>query len=160
MADPEELPDATESTAITLPTTQSTSTTTGTKKRRKNRNPKPHILYQQTLRSPTWSYIHLSHLTGSSPQSPDLDAVTAHLHLTTAFKQFLGLHGVAIPFDILKLEKQDLWIRVQAEDVKAVVAAAGGWVSGKGEGWRVVNWSSWDAGGGEGTNGGQDLFND
>lgn len=152
--------DITESTALTQPTTQpSTASTTNlsTSKKRRKRHQKPHILLQQTLRSPAWVYIHLRHLSNSPPP---LDAVTAHLHLTTALQQFLGLHGSAITFDVLKLDAQDVWIRAQAEDQRAIVAAAGGWVSGKGEGWRVVGWSWWDAGVGGAGGGGQDLFGD
>lgn len=167
--DEQSLPDITESTAQTQPTTQSsTSTNNGSKKRKKN-NKKPHILVQRTLRNPSWCYIHLRHLTPSptnitktSSQPPDsLDPVTAHLHLTTALQQFLGLHGNAIRFDILKLEGQDVWIRAQGEDQRAIVAAAGGWVSGRGEGWSVVGWSSWDAAAGAGArDGGRGLFGD
>lgn len=59
--------------------------------------------------------------------------------------QFLGLHGSATPFDILKLSGNDVWIRVPAADMRVVVTAAGGWAGSGGEGWRVKGWSSWDA---------------
>jgi ribonuclease P/MRP protein subunit POP8 len=157
MDDSEQPPDATESTAKTTEATQQTSSTT-TKKKRKRRTPKPHVLSQLTLRDPPWSYIRLQHLT-SSIQPPDLDAVTAHLHLTAVLSQFLGLHGTAIPFDILKLEGQDVWIRLPHEDSSALIAAVGGWVSTNGEGWRVRGSSSWDASA-LGKDAGQDLFDD
>ncbi len=139
-----------------LPTNQNTASS---KKKRKKRHSKPHVLFQTTLRNPQWSYIHLQHLTSSTDALADLDAVTAHMHLTAALTQFLGLHGSAIAFDILKLETQDVWIRLAAEDQSALVAAAGGWVSGNGEGWRVKGWSLWDAGV-VGMDRGQDLFTD
>jgi ribonuclease P/MRP protein subunit POP8 len=157
MDDAEHLPDATEATAQIAETTQESSTTLN-KKKRKKRIPKPHILTQITLRNPPWAYIRLQHLT-SSGKPPDLDIVTAHLHLTAALTQFLGLHGQAIPFDILKLEGQDVWIRLQHEDCSALIAAVGGWVNGNGEGWRVKGSSSWDANA-IGKDGGKDLFAD
>ena len=157
MAELEQLPDATETTAITAPTTQ-TSSNASTKKKRKKRAPKPHILSQFTIRKPPWAYVHLQHLS-SSESAPELDAVTAQLHLTAALSQFLGLHGSAIPFDILKLENQNLWIRLPNEDRSALVAAVGGWVSANSDGWRVKGWNSWDANAIE-RDGGQDLFTD
>ena len=157
MDNSEYLPDATGITTRTTQPTQQTSIAT-TKKKRKKRTPKPHILSQITLRDPPWSYIRLQHLT-SSAQPSDLDAVTAHLHLTAALSQFLGLHGTAIPFDILKLEGQDVWIRLPHDDSSAVIAAVGGWVSASGEGWRVKGLSSWDASA-QFKDSGQDLFDD
>lgn len=158
MAGDEHLPSVTESTAITEPTTQATTTASQSKKKRKKRATKPHVLSQYTIRSPPWVYIRLQHL-NSSTAPHDLDAVTAHLHLTAALSQFLGLHGAAIPFDILKLEGQDTWIRLPSEDRTALIAAVGGWVSGSGDGWRVKGWSSWDANA-PGRDGGQELFKD
>jgi ribonuclease P/MRP protein subunit POP8 len=157
MEDSEILPDATvASTKPPEPTQQ--SSTTSKKKKRKKRTPKPHILSQLTLSDAPWIYIRLQHLT-SSTQPSDLDAVTAHLHLTTALSQFLGLHGAAIPFDILKLDGQDVWIRLPHEDSSAVFAAVGGWVSANGEGWRVKCSSSWDASA-LSKDSGQELFDD
>ena len=157
MADDQNLFEATESTAVTAPTTQVTSTASKSMKRKK-RKPRTHVLSQFTIRSPPWAYVHLQHLTSSGAGS-NLDAVTVHLHLTAALSKFLGLHGSAIPFDILKLEGQDVWVRLQSEDRSALVAAVGGWLNGNGEGWRVKGWSSWDANAG-GREGGQDLFKD
>ena len=157
MADLAQVPEVTKSTTITGPATQA-STSASTKKKRKKRTPKPHVLSQSTIRNAPWAYVHLQHLHSSST-APDLDAVTAHLHLTAALSQFLGLHGAAIPFDVLKLEDQDVWIRLPSDDRSALVAAVGGWVSGGGEGWRVKGWSSWDANA-MGRDSGQDLFTD
>lgn len=156
MADLENLPDATESTAVTLPTSEASSI--NSKKKRKKRTPKKHILSQFTIRNPPWAYIHLEHLSSSENKNL-LDEVTAQLHLTAALSQFLGLHGAAIPFDILKVEGQDVWIRLQTEDRQALVAAVGGWVNANGEGWRVKGWSSWDCNA-MGRESGQDLFTD
>ncbi|KAK5107660.1 hypothetical protein LTR62_000941 [Meristemomyces frigidus] len=131
-------------------------------KKRKHK-PKPHILTQTTLRNPPWSYIHLQQQIPNIANNPttnqNIDALTAHLHLTAALTQFLGLHGAAVPIDILRTEGAQIWIRVPAADQTAVVVAVGGWVSSKGEGWRVLESSSWDAGA-RGRGGGQDLFDD
>ncbi|KAL1582593.1 hypothetical protein WHR41_08558 [Cladosporium halotolerans] len=109
-----------------------------------------------TLSSPSHAYIHLTHLAPSQDSLPsDLDTLTAHHHLTTSLHQFLGVHGAAVPIDVLKLSGRDVWVRVPAADRSAVVAAAGGWIGRQGEGWRVVGWGSWGLGsGGEG----RDLF--
>ncbi|KAI4752433.1 hypothetical protein E4T52_15315 [Aureobasidium sp. EXF-3400] len=82
----------------------------------------------------------------SEKASSNLDALTAHLHLRAALSQFLGLHGTAIPIDILKLNDNDVHIRVPNEDASAVVIAVGGWVGKAGEGWRVKNSGPWGAG--------------
>lgn len=150
--------DTTESTALTQPTTRASNTTTSTttsKKKRKKKNSQLYILTQTTLRQPQWTYIHLRHKPATKPPYPPLDAVTAHLHINAALQQFLGLHGSAIAFDILKIEEQDVWIRVQREDERAVVAAVGGWISNKGEGSYVVGWGCWGV---EGGGDGRDLF--
>ena len=110
-----------------------------------------------TLRNPTWSYIRLQQF--QPPQNPStLDALTAHIQITAALHQFLGVHGAAVPVDVLKLEGSEVWIRVPAEDRSALVAAVGGWVGRAGEGWRVMGWSSWSAGAEGGKDGGRELF--
>ncbi len=124
-------------------------------------------LTQYTLRSPPWTYLHLSvQTTPSKPINPSspaaLDAITARTFLTAALQQFLGLTGTAIPIDLLKIEGHDVWIRVPREDGSAVVAALGGW-TGRGEsganvGWRVRGWDDWLFKLVGGT--GEDLFGD
>lgn len=155
MAEETELPDVTESTAVTLPPTQETSILDKKKRKRRTKNP---VLNQFTIRSPPWAYIHLQHLTPPGSNAK-LDEVTAHLHLTAALAQFLGVHGTAIPIDVMKLEGAEVWIRVPSEDKSALIAAVGGWMSSKGEGWRVKGASSWDARAMT-RESGQDLFDD
>ncbi|KAG9943920.1 hypothetical protein KCU85_g8349, partial [Aureobasidium melanogenum] len=99
---------------------------------------------QFTIRNPPWAYLQLSLITNSP--NYQLDALTAHLHLRAALSQFLGLHGTAIPIDILKLHNNDVHVRVPREDASALVVAVGGWVGKSGEGWRVKNSSSWGVG--------------
>lgn len=112
-----------------------------------------------SLRKPAWAYIHLQHLTARTNTASGLDMVTAHLHLTASLMAFLGLHGSAIPVDILAIEGHDVWIRIPAEDRSTLTAAVGGWVGAGGRGWRVKGWSSWSANV-QNHGAGQDLFNE
>ncbi|KAF2772253.1 hypothetical protein EJ03DRAFT_348640 [Teratosphaeria nubilosa] len=154
MATDPSIPSITENTALTAPTTQPTpssptTTTTTTAKtakpHKRKRKPKSSpISTTMTLHAPQWCYIHLRHLSSATSTSPDLDLVTSHLHLLQPLSRFLGLHGSSTPLDILKLDGTDVWIRIPAEDREVLVAAVGGWVGAKGEGWRVMGSSSWD----------------
>lgn len=149
--DLEQLPDAPNSTVDADAPAQLQS-----KKRQRPSNKTPTT--QFSIRKPTWAYIRLQHLSPNNGPA-DLDNMTAHMHLNAAMSSFLGLHGSAITFDILKLQGQDVWIRVRSEDRAAVVAASGGWVSKLREGWRVRSWSHWNALA-VGRDAGQDLFDD
>ncbi|KAB8300232.1 hypothetical protein EYC80_000446 [Monilinia laxa] len=100
-------------------------------KRKQTRNGHEHKAI--TIRAPPFSYIHLE-LQTSPLKKQQLDDITAKSYLTSALTQFLGLHGAAIPIDILKTEGKDVWIRVMREDTSAAVAALGGWVKGMGNG--------------------------
>ncbi|MCJ1304333.1 hypothetical protein MMC08_007145 [Hypocenomyce scalaris] len=105
------------------------------------------------VRSPPYTYLHLSLLSSFPPTTNStstsialLDAITARTHLTSALSQFLGLTGTAIPVDILHLDGSDLWIRVPREDGAAVVAGLSAWVGdkeGNGVGWRVRGRGDW-----------------
>lgn len=109
-------------------------------KRKRSENPSS-TLAQFTIRNPPWTYIHLSLISAST--TPQLDALTAHLHLRAALSQFLGLHGTAIPIDILKLNDNDVHVRVPREDASALVIAVGSWIGKAGEGWRVKHSACW-----------------
>jgi len=99
------------------------------------------------IRKPPWGYAHLQLI--MSPHSTDaIDILTFRTHLTSALSRFLGLTGSAIPIDILKVEANEIWIRVPREDLSSVVAAVGGWVGvgidGVMEmGWRVKSTGIW-----------------
>lgn len=143
------------STAVPAPPTTSQSTQKRSHSHSKSQSQPTKTL---TLRNPTWSYIRLQQFQPPSTSSNTLDALTAHIQITAALHQFLGVHGAAVPVDVLKLEGSDVWIRVPAEDRSALVAAVGGWVGRAGEGWRVMGWSSWSAGAEGGKDGGRGLF--
>ncbi|KAH9843450.1 hypothetical protein Tdes44962_MAKER07394 [Teratosphaeria destructans] len=152
MATEPSIPTITASTAATPPAPTTQTHPPHKRKRKPRSHPRSTTL---TLRAPTWHYVHLRHLPTAT--SPALDPVTTHLHLVQALSRFLGLHGAAVPLDILKLDGHDVWIRVPAEAREVVVAAVGGWVGSAGEGWRVVGRSSWDVRA-VGREGGRDLF--
>lgn len=111
-----------------------------------------------TISTPSYTYISLTltsslppRTTNTSSQTPQLDALTARTHLTSALTQFLGLSGSAISIDILKIEERQVWVRVPREDAGAFVAAVGGWIgngAGREEkvGWRVGGRSNWLSG--------------
>ncbi len=64
----------------------------------------------------------------------------------SAMTQFLGISGSALEVDVLKVGGRECWIRVQREDLSAIVAGCGGWrkvVGGVGVGWRVVGYGNW-----------------
>jgi ribonuclease P/MRP protein subunit POP8 len=136
------------------PSTETISSDKSTKIKAHKPNPSP---LEVTIKKPTWAYIHLQHLVPPSEKGQPLDAVTAQLHLSAGLRTFLGLHGTAIPVDFLKIENQQIWIRVPAEDCQAVIAAAGGWSDSRGHGWRARGWSFWSASV-VGRDAGQDLF--
>lgn len=123
-----------------------------TKKKAKSRP--HHVIHQATLRKPSWTYFHLQLFTTSPKDS--IDVVTAKGYLNVAMQRFLGLHGLAVPMDILKHERLEVWIRVPREDGPAVHEAMSSW-TGDGVKWVVKGRDDWLvrlAGGGNG----QDLF--
>ena len=160
--------DGPEPIAATFLPQQTTNHTESKPKAKRKRRPKipngkPHILHQRTVRHASWSYSHLQHVTlvnsNTTSQPNSLDNLSVQLSLTSSLQQFLGLHGTAMRFDILKIHGQEVWIRIDAADRQAFVAAVGGSRGRTGEGWRIKGWSSWDAGGGN-RSGWEDLFGD
>ena len=96
-----------------------------------------------TLRKPPYTYLHIS-LISSNTSPPLLDTVTVLSYLQSALTQYLGLHGAAIPIDVLKVDDQDAYIRMPYDDGSAVVAAASQWQSRDGKvGLRVKGRSAW-----------------
>jgi ribonuclease P/MRP protein subunit POP8 len=70
--------------------------------------------------------------TASSADEPVLDALTVRRYLTAALSRFLGQMGAATPVDILKIDQQDVWVRVPRDDATAVHEAVSSWVSNQG----------------------------
>jgi ribonuclease P/MRP protein subunit POP8 len=90
---------------------------------------KGHEIASRTIKTPAFSYAWLE-LMSETPSDGDLDNLTVRSYLTSALRQFLGLTGTAISIDILKVEGKECWIRVAREDIRAVIAAIGGWIGG------------------------------
>jgi ribonuclease P/MRP protein subunit POP8 len=112
-----------------------------TRPKNKKQKTKPHhVLYQHTLRKPSWTYFHLQLFAASSDESADI--LTAKRYLTSALHRFLGLHGAAIPVDILKLQEREVWIRVPREDATAVHEALASW-TGDSTRWIVKRRDEW-----------------
>jgi ribonuclease P/MRP protein subunit POP8 len=110
-----------------------------------------------TLRSPRWTYFHLQLVTSSmsmtstsATNEAGLDSLTVRRYLMAALSRFLGQMGAATPLDILKIEQQDVWIRVPRDDSTAVHESVSSWVGiqgGMGEGngsrWIVKGRDDW-----------------
>ena len=124
---------------------QATNTSNVSFSQNKSKKPTKHQTVSQfTIRNPTWAYIQLSVIAvPASAASTTSDALTVQLQLQSALSSFLGLHGTAIPIDLLDIQRHTVWLRVPREDASAVLAALGGWVSKNGQGWAVRKWSCW-----------------
>jgi ribonuclease P/MRP protein subunit POP8 len=110
------------------------------------KSPKSHEITTRTIKTPAFSYACLE-LISDQPSKIELDNLTVRSYLTAALTQFLGITGSAISVDILKVDGKETWIRVPREDLRAVVAAVGGWVGGRQNdikvGWRVRKSGNW-----------------
>jgi ribonuclease P/MRP protein subunit POP8 len=121
--------------------TEETCSTENQTQTRPKKRQKPNgsaTYHTATLRSPRWTYFHLQLFTSSmtttasSADEPALDALTVRRYLTAALSRFLGQMGAATPVDILKIDQQDVWVRVPRDDATAVHEAVSSWVSNQG----------------------------
>lgn len=85
--------------------------------------PKSHDIFTRTIKTPPFSYAHLTLVTSSNSKPEPLDELQVKSYCTNALRQFLGLTGQAIPVDILKAEGTECWVRVPREDLGAFAAA-------------------------------------
>ena len=93
-----------------------------------------------TVANLPFSYFHLSlvHYIHNHTDAAPLDLVTVRTYLTSALQQFLGLTGTAILIDVLKVEGNDVWIRLPNKDSRAVQGALSQWTSKEGSvSWRI-----------------------
>lgn len=75
-----------------------------------------------TIKSPPFSYLHLS--TSTSPTTTSLDALQVRSYCASATRQFLGTTGAAIPVDVLSVTGGgDAWVRVPRGDLGAFAGA-------------------------------------
>ena len=96
-----------------------------------------------SLRDPLSTYlkVYVSHAQKSSTEN--LDEITVKTHLDAALNQYLGLTGMAVPVDILKVEDRLAWIRVPTDNEIAVVAALSQWVGKGATSLRVQGRATW-----------------
>lgn len=95
-----------------------------------------------TLRHPPYTYLHLR-LIEPNFATGNTDTLTFVTAIHTALTRFLGIHGSAISFDVLKESRRDMWIRTASEDASAILAALTQWSGRKGEVLRVVGKGTW-----------------
>ncbi|KAM5342672.1 hypothetical protein ACJ41O_013638 [Fusarium nematophilum] len=92
-----------------------------------------------TVKEPPFSYAHLELVTDdlANNTSIALDNLLVKSYCTAALRQFLGITGVAIPLDILKVEGNHAWVRVPRPDLGSFSAAITAWPGTKDNGVQV-----------------------
>ncbi|KAI1820609.1 hypothetical protein F4861DRAFT_522287 [Xylaria intraflava] len=88
---------------------------------------KSHELAKSTIKAPAHAYAHIE-LFGAEPGAGiQLDAIQVRSYCSAALTQFLGVTGMAIPVDILKVDGRRCWLRVPRDDLGAFAAAVVAW---------------------------------
>ncbi|KAJ9142638.1 hypothetical protein NKR23_g7054 [Pleurostoma richardsiae] len=90
-------------------------------------------LYTSTIKNPPHAYAYLELVTDSD-EAAELDPILVRSYCTAALKQFLGLTGMGMPIDILKVEGKECWLRIPREDLGAFAAAITAWTGATLEG--------------------------
>lgn len=104
---------------------------------------KYHEIYSTVIKAPPHAYAHLQVI---CPTEPDivLDELTLRQYFTAALKQFLGVTGMGISVDILKVSGPECWVRVPRQDLGAFTSAVTAWVgSGSASGFRISAAGDW-----------------
>lgn len=114
-----------------------------TKEAQKKSSKPSSTIYTTTIKTPPHAYAHLELITTS--QESVLDDLTLRQHLTSALKQFLGLTGMGMPIDILKVSGRECWVRVPRQDLGAFAAALTAWTGsgGSASGFRICAAGAW-----------------
>lgn len=91
-----------------------------------------HEILTCTVKAPPFSYVHLELSTDRGPDDDDdgaaeLDNLLVRSYCTAALRQFLGLTGLAISVDILKVEGRQCWVRVPRPHLGSFAAAITAW---------------------------------
>lgn len=89
---------------------------------------KSHELLTCTVKTPPFSYAQLELV--SDAQRPEvvlLDNLQVRSYCNAALRQFLGATGSSISLDILKVEGNDVWLRVPRQDLSPFAAAITAW---------------------------------
>ncbi|KAI0913310.1 hypothetical protein F4823DRAFT_61821 [Ustulina deusta] len=108
---------------------------------------KSHELVCSVIKAPSYSYAHLELFNAESSRAGELDALQVKSYCTAALKQFLGVTGMAIPLDILKVEGQSCWLRLPRDNLGAFAAAITAWQGTTQDGvhstLRIIGCSDW-----------------
>lgn len=108
----------------------------------KPKSTKSHDIYTTTIKTPPCAYAYLQIVTAK--QEVALDEITLRQYLTSALKQYLGLTGMGIAIDILKVSGLECWVRVPRQDLGAFSAALTTWTgSGPVSGLRICAAGDW-----------------
>lgn len=104
---------------------------------------KYHEIHGTTLKTPPHAYAHLEVISPANP-GLTLDELTLRQYLTSALKQFLGVTGMGISIDLLKVSGRECWVRVPRQDLGALASALTAWVgSGSASGFRICAAGDW-----------------
>ncbi|KAF3760194.1 hypothetical protein M406DRAFT_343340 [Cryphonectria parasitica EP155] len=104
---------------------------------------KSHDIYSTTIKTPPHAYAHLELIT-TATQELVLDELMLRQFLTSALRQFLGLTGMGIPIDILKVAGRECWVRMPRQDLGAFSSALTAWTgSGPVSGIRICAAGDW-----------------
>lgn len=91
-----------------------------------------HDILTCTINAPAFSYAHLE-LVSDGDLPVELDNLQAKSYCVVALRQFLGLTGMAVSLDVLKVEGSHCWLRVPRPDLGSFAAAITAW-RGPGDG--------------------------
>lgn len=104
---------------------------------------KYHEIYSTTIKSPPHAYAHLQVICPTTPEIT-LDELTLRQQFTAALRQFLGVTGMGISVDILRVSGPECWVRVPREDLGAFTSAVTAWVgAGNTSGFRICAAGDW-----------------
>lgn len=98
---------------------------------------KSHDILTCTIKQPPFSYAHLELVSYESSTPLTLDNLQLKSYCTTALRQFLGITGAAISFDILKVQGSHGWVRLPRGDLGAFAAALTAWRGASDDGVQV-----------------------
>ncbi|CAN8095801.1 unnamed protein product [Discula destructiva] len=104
---------------------------------------KYHEIYSTTIKTPLYAYAHLEVICPTSPATI-LDELTLRQYFTAALKQFLGVTGMGIAIDFLKVSGRECWVRVPRQDLGAFASAITAWPgSGSASGMTICAAGNW-----------------
>ncbi|PHH86505.1 hypothetical protein CDD83_10128 [Cordyceps sp. RAO-2017] len=84
-----------------------------------------HDILTCSVKAPLFSYAQLE-LVSDGP-GVELDNLQVKSYCSAALRQFLGLTGMAISLDILKVDGVECWVRVPRPDLGSFAAAITAW---------------------------------